>query len=80
MHASNLLIAVGAAFVVGGVVLLAAEAMRSGRLSDAANRRPEAGATLEPSHQARVFSLKRSWPGLALVGMGLILLLATSTM
>jgi hypothetical protein len=80
MDSSNLLITVGAAFVVGGIVLLAAEAMRSGRLSDAAHRGPEAGATLEPSRQARVFSLKRSWPGLTLVATGLIFLLATSIM
>lgn len=80
MQFSNLLVGIGAALVVGGVVLLAVQVLLNGRLSDAAQRRSKAGATLEPSGQSRAFTFKQNWPGIALIAAGCVFLLSTSIM
>jgi hypothetical protein len=80
MRFSTLLVGIGAALVVGGVVLLAVQVVLNGRLSDAAQRHSEAGATLEPSGQSRAFTIKQNWPGIALIAAGCVFLLSTSIM
>jgi drug/metabolite transporter (DMT)-like permease len=80
MQFSNLLVGIGAALVIGGVVLLAIQVLLNGRLSDATQRHSKAGATLEPSGQSRAFKFKRNWPGIALIAAGCVFLLSTSIM
>ena len=67
----------GAAFVCGGMLFLAFQAIWRGQLSESRRSR-SAGATLEPAARGAggVFGLKANWPGLVLIGLGAILLLA----
>jgi hypothetical protein len=66
----------GALLVVIGVVYTASQAIRRGRLSDATPIRPGVGIdTLEPRNRTYGFSLRDNWPGLALIGLGCLLLL-----
>ena len=73
------LVFAGAALVIIGMVFMAAQPLWRGRLS----REPEpppldanrASDSLEPRRPARGFGLKSNWPGLAMVGLGFILLL-----
>ena len=70
-----LLIAIGALFIIGGVVLAANATLRRGRLSEA--EQPishEPRDTLEPSGQGRRLSFKADVPGLAMIVIGVILL------
>jgi hypothetical protein len=78
MDTANILIGIGAALVLAGVVLSAIEAMQSGRLSDATSRSSDSGATLEPTHQSRMFSFRRLFPGLVLIAAGVIFLIVAS--
>ena len=68
---------IGALLVVGGVLLMAVQPLWRGRLSGP-RRTHSAGpsVTLEPEKPARGFSIRSNWPGLALVVLGAILLLA----
>ena len=69
---------IGALLIVAGVVLMAVQTIRRGRLSDA--RPPEPGArvrSLEPTGPGRRISLKEMVPGLALAALGAILMVAT---
>jgi hypothetical protein len=78
MDLSILLIWIGALLVIGGVVFMAAQAMRGGRLSG--RPRPREGVTtdtLEPRHNSGL-GLKENLPGLALVALGGCLLLLGS--
>jgi hypothetical protein len=71
------LIWVGAVLVLGGVLLMAAQPLWRGRLSGVRRlRSTEPSATLEPARPATGFGIKSSWPGLALLALGAILLLA----
>ncbi len=70
-----LIIWLGALFVVGGVVLMAAPPIWRGRLSERQSRSAVAGETLEPRRPGAGFGLKSNWPGLALIALGAILLL-----
>jgi hypothetical protein len=71
-----LLIWIGAFCVLGGVLFMASQSIRRGRLSDAGRSRSAVGAdTLEPKGRTGAFSLKANWPGLALMIVGGILLL-----
>ena len=67
----------GALLVGSGILYTAWQALRRGRLSEV---RPAApgfrGDTLEPRGRNTGFGLKASWPGLALIAFGAILLLA----
>ena len=79
MPSNVLLIWVGALLFVGGLLFTAAQAIWRGRLSVARQSRPGAGSdTLEPPAGERSggFGLKANWPGLALIALGSILLLA----
>jgi hypothetical protein len=66
----------GALLVVAGVVLLAAPPIWRGRLSGRRAPSPTAGDTLEPRKPGAGFGLKQNWPGLALILLGVVLLLA----
>ena len=70
-----LLIAIGALFIIAGVVTAAMSTLKRGRLSQA--EQPishEPRDSLEPTGRGRTLSLKADLPGLALVGIGVILL------
>lgn len=70
-----MLIAIGALFIIAGVVLAANATLRRGRLSQA--EQPishEPRDTLEPSGQGRRLDLKADLPGLALIAIGVVLL------
>jgi hypothetical protein len=76
------LVFAGAALVIIGMVFMAAQPLWRGRLSrepDASSAQTlganQASNTLEPRRPARGFGLKSNWPGLAMVGLGFILLL-----
>jgi hypothetical protein len=78
MQSSVLLVWIGALLVFAGVLFTAWQALSRGRLSAA--RRTRSGVavdTLEPPAQERAggFGLKSNWPGLALIGLGFLLLL-----
>ena len=76
-----LVIWLGALFVIGGVLFMAAQPIWRGRLSDA--RRTSSAVprhtvephTLEPRKPGAGFGLKANWPGLVLIVLGGILLL-----
>ena len=66
----------GALLVLGGVLFTAAQAIWRGRLS---GRRPHSrwtSDTLEPQERGSGFGFKANWPGLALIALGAILLIA----
>lgn len=67
----------GVLLVFGGVLQMAYQPIWRGRLSGRRRLRPERpGDTLEPERPASGFGIKSSWPGLALVALGIALLLA----
>jgi hypothetical protein len=72
-----LVISLGALFVVGGLVFMAAQPLWRGRLSDAKRTSSEKPRdTLEPRRPGAGFGMKANWPGLVLMVLGGILLLA----
>jgi hypothetical protein len=73
MQAGVLFVWAGAILVLCGVLFTAAKALGRGRLSEA--RPGEAADTLEPRGGNRGLRLGANWPGLALVGLGALLLL-----
>lgn len=67
----------GALLIVVGVVLTAVPPILQGRLSRVRRvdaRRPS--NTLEPERPGKGLDPRTNWPGLALIGVGVILLLA----
>jgi hypothetical protein len=62
--------------VVGGLVLMAGPPIWRGRLSGRRPHPPVARDTLEPREPGAGFSLARNWPGIAMVALGGVLLLA----
>jgi hypothetical protein len=76
-EARMLVIWLGALFVLCGLLFMAAQPIWRGRLSDA--RRTSSAVprdTLEPRRPGAGFGLKANWPGLVLIVLGGILLLA----
>jgi hypothetical protein len=73
-----LFIWLGALLVIGGALYLVKQAIWQGPLSVLGRRRAQAPRdTLEPLPRGdSVFGLARNWPGLALMALGAILLLA----
>ncbi|CCV06014.1 conserved hypothetical protein [Mesorhizobium metallidurans STM 2683] len=80
-------ILIGALLTVAGIVYMAGAVLRHGRLSDpapvpAAPDRPTPnlatpGPTLEPRRRGLGFlGLSQNWPGLLMMGVGIILLLS----
>ncbi|UCI23850.1 hypothetical protein [Mesorhizobium sp. B2-8-5] len=77
-------ILIGALLIVAGIVYMAGAVLRRGKLSDpaaAASDRPmpnlaTPGPTLEPRRRGLGFlGLSQNWPGLLMMGVGIILLL-----
>jgi hypothetical protein len=83
-----LVIWLGALFVLGGLLFMMAQPIWRGRLSEARRRRSSSEVprdtamktaepmTLEPRRHGAGFGLKANWPGLVLIVLGAILLLA----
>lgn len=73
-----LFIVLGALLVIGGVVYMARAAIFRDRMSDPRpNANDTAPPTLEPRHRGLGFlGLKANWPGLLMIALGFILLLA----
>ena len=82
----QVVIGLGALFVLGGLLFMVAQPIWRGRLSDSrrtSSAVPRKGAhplrephTLEPRRPGAGFALKANWPGLVLIVLGGILLLA----
>jgi hypothetical protein len=74
-----LLILIGALLVLAGIVVLAAPPpIWLARLSGGRPQPTTARATFEPPRPAARFNLAGKWPGLALMALGGILLLAAA--
>ena len=72
-----LVIWLGALFVLSGLLFMATQPIWRGRLSDAKRTTPGVPRdTLEPRSPGAGFGLKAIWPGLVLIVLGGILLLA----
>jgi len=69
------LIWLGAALVLVGVLFLTGQTIWRGPLSQARRSRV-AGVTLEPPTPGGGFGLKATWPGFLLITLGAVLLLA----
>ena len=77
MQQSVVLIWIGALLVVGGVLFTAAKALGRSRLSEArSSGSSPSEQTLEPRTRNAGLSLQANWPGLALIALGFLLLLA----
>jgi drug/metabolite transporter (DMT)-like permease len=70
-----ILIWIGALLVLCGVLLLALQPLRRGRLSGG---KLASADTLEPRRPASGFGLTSNWPGLLLFALGVVLLLAAA--
>jgi hypothetical protein len=78
-EAKMLIIWLGAIFILSGLLFMAAQPIWRGRLSDAKRTSSEKPRdTLEPRRPGAGFGLKANWPGLVLVLLGGILLLAAA--
>ena len=74
------LIWIGALLVLGGVLLTAAKALGQGRLSGLRSaRQGYASNTLEPKGASARLPLRALWPGLLLLALGALLLVAGAT-
>jgi hypothetical protein len=72
-----LVIWLGAGLFVAGILLSAAQPIWRGRLSaKRPQAAPPASGTLEPSRPGAGFGLRSNWPGLVLIVLGIILMLA----
>ena len=76
-EAAMLLLLIGATLAIVGIVLLAAPPIWRDRLSGG-RPRATAGATLEPRRPGAGFKLATNGPGLALLALGGVLLLAAA--
>ena len=71
------LIWLGALLIIGGVVYMAAQTIMQGRMSRVRPVSPaRRGNTLEPERPAMGFGLSSNWPGLGMIALGAVLLLA----
>ena len=71
-----ILILLGALLIISGVVYTAAQPIMKGRMSRPRPVSPaRPGQTLEPESPARGFSIATNWPGLAMIGVGAMMIL-----
>ena len=71
------LILLGALLLVTGVVFIFTQPLWRGRLSGGRLlRSAQPSDTLEPQRTASGFGIKSNWPGLVLIALGAVLLLA----
>ena len=76
MDSSVLLIWTGALLVIGGLLFMASQAVRRGRLSGrGSSPSGQPTGTLEPRDNTEGLGLRKNWPGLALIALGSFLLL-----
>jgi hypothetical protein len=68
----------GALLVIGGLLFMARQAIWRGRLSGGRPRSALGSDTLEPPERDEGFGLAANWPGLVLVAVGAILLIAAA--
>jgi hypothetical protein len=80
MEARMILTWLGVILFFCGVLFMAAQPLWRGRLSGGRIRATNEPATLEPPKPATGFSFKSNWPGLALVAIGAVLLLAAAAL
>jgi hypothetical protein len=74
-----MLVGIGALLVIVGVVVTAISTLRRGRLSEPRAIVPDSPRdTLEPSGRGRRLSVRSDLPGLALMGLGAVLLLVAA--
>jgi hypothetical protein len=71
-----LVVILGAILVLGGVLFMAVQPIRRGRLSEKRSLPGGADGTLEPRRPGAGLSLKSNWLGLALIALGAVFLLA----
>jgi hypothetical protein len=69
------LISVGALALILGFVQVVLQPLRRGRLSGGQRR---STSSLEPRQPARGFGLRATWPGLVLIAVGGVLLVAAA--
>ena len=69
------LISIGAIALILGIVQVALQPLRRGRLSGGQRR---STSSLEPRQPARGFGLESYWPGLVLIAVGGALLVAAA--
>lgn len=72
-----LLIWVGALLLLSGLVFMAVQPLQGGRLSGGRLRSAK-GDTLEPARPTTGLGIRSNWPGIALVALGAVLLLAAA--
>jgi len=72
------LILIGAGLILCGVLLVAVRMIRSGPLSRTQQADTTRNPTLEPRGRSAVFNLKEHLPGIGLMGLGIVLLLAAA--
>jgi len=70
------LVIIGALLVILGIAMAAVRTAERGQLSDPNERAPAQRNTLEPKGRGRRLSLKADAPGLAMAGLGAVLILA----
>ena len=68
----------GALLVIGGLLFMAGQTILHGRLSESRRRARGRDVTLEPRERGGGFGLATTWPGLALMALGVGLLLAAA--
>ena len=79
MPSSMLFVGLGALLILCGLVLIAGRMIWAGPLSQARRSRTSpVDATLEPQGRSGLFNLKAHLPGIGLLAMGAILLIAAA--
>lgn len=78
MPTSMLLVGLGALLVLCGVVLVAVRVMKAGPLSRERRSRGAVEDTLEPRESRGLFDFREHLPGVVLIVLGIILLIASA--
>jgi hypothetical protein len=69
-------VSIGALLVIGGFLWTARTAIFRGELSEPHPATEDAGVTLEPERRGlRFLGLSANWPGIAMMGVGALMLL-----
>lgn len=73
------IILIGALLTIAGLVYMAGAAIRRGQLSGGSAPAGSTGPTLEPPRRGlRFLGLSQDWPGLLMMGVGILMLLAVA--
>lgn len=79
MSLRMVLVGLGALLLLGGLVLIAMRMIGAGPLSRAQQQGPMADATLEPRGRSGMFSARAYFPGIGLVAVGTVLMIAAAS-